>query len=824
MEPRYSVLLYNKRYEDCCGQLDAWLASGIRVIWFGSDDSILRLKDRYPGHHEIQSLLTYPLAEQGHSFCITDGNCDEKTLHFFRSVYPGFNTEQYRVEHCRSDGHIIVEASAGTGKTKVMIDRIMFLLHTVPDIALSDIAMITFTNEATEQMYTRLQKTLLARYKLTGCRKYLYWLEHQSDIKISTIDSFSYDLIRRCGVVNGLSQGVRIRSMAHERKELIRDTINRMAVSGHNVIDQFGLSYYSLCTLTDRFWQKIAQLGLSPKDAISLDWGQGSSPASQKFQTAFSQIIKEAAAAYDTEKSNQDAVTLQDMRRDLNNCLPMCIRQHVLNDIGFKYLFVDEFQDSDDSQITLLANIVRCFDVRLFAVGDAKQSIYRFRGSVDSAFAQLEKLLAGERKIFSFALRNNYRTAPAVMTAFERYFQKWAELGCLPQAQPSVPCRHIDGSIEFIRTYMRGFDEKSFVDIVRGAVEDLRKYCAETGSAISEKNRVVILTRTNKQLAEIAQLLDKHQIPAIVRRDGNFYTSEAIRDFFSFINAFVYASEPMFLFSFLCSPFSGLDRQIQLDGLISADGNKDVLRERLAPYLAETGWGHYDRQFRIRPVLSVIKDVIDDKRYLKSIIARKKQIRAQSGWAPSDIAASVHAEALQYQADLEKLLLILQQNFGSDGVSLNTISQYLKLAIATDRNENEAQTDVSTAIPLYCMTVHKAKGLEFDTVILPFTDDPFFFKNQTELLVSNDRHKIAWNIYDRRTGMSMRNHLYEQVRAEEDDNATAEETRILYVAMTRTIRNFKCILGRTTAENTWAGLIWKEGIPDDQKDIYLHRS
>ena len=159
---------------------------------------------------------------------------------------------------------------------------------------------------------------------------------------------------------------------------------------------------------------------------------------------------------------------------------------------------------------------------------------------------------------------------------------------------------------------------------------------------------------------------------------------------------------------------------------------------------------------------------------------------------------------------------MLQQNFKSEGVSLNAISQYLKIAIATNREESEADIDISTtSVPLHCMTVHKAKGLEFDTVILPFMDKPFFYKNQTEILVSNDQDKVAWNIHDRKTGTSMRNLLYEQVRKEEDDNATAEETRILYVAMTRTIRNFKCILNRTIDDHTWAGLIWKVGVPDE---------
>lgn len=816
MNPKYSVLLYNKNYGEFREKIQAWLTSGIKVFWFGTKESVSTLQKEYNNYCQAYLLLTYPQVEQNRSFVVVDGACEEKTTEFLGTMYPDFNVEQYCVEHCKTDGHIVVEASAGTGKTTVMIDRIMFLLHTVPDIKLSDIAMITFTNEATNQMRLRLQKVLLNRYKLTRSKKYLYWLENQADMTISTIDSFSYGLIKKCGVVSGLSQGVRIKTLTHERKELIKDTINRLAVVNSNVISQFGLSYYSVSSLTDRFWIKIAQLGLAPKNVVSLNWGRGVSPDSQKFQSTLTQIIDRLADQYDEAKSKQDAVTLQDMKRDLNTCLPLSIQQKVLTDIGFHYLFVDEFQDSDNSQIALLADIAHGFGVKLFVVGDIKQSIYRFRGAVDSAFTRLLRSLGGGVRHYSFALKNNYRTAPAVMNTFNRYFQKWAEIGCLSYAQPSVACKNINGSAEFVRTFSRGLDEREFVDTVKMSLEDFSNHCVQTGTSISEKNRVVILARTNRQLIEVAQILDKHQIPAIVRRDGSFYTSEAVRDFYALINSFVYASEPVFLFDYLCTPFAEINGKINMDDLIAADGDKDEIRARVAPYLANTKWNYYDEQFRLRPVLSVIKEIIDDRSYIKRVIARKKQLREEAGWEQRDIDTSVHAEVNQYQANLEKLMLMLQQNFKSEGVSLNAISQYLKLSIATNREESEADFDVSsTAVALHCMTVHKAKGLEFDTVILPFMDKPFFYKNQTEILISNGQDKVAWNIYDRKTGTSMRNYLYEQVRKEEDENATAEETRILYVAMTRTIRNFKCILNRTIDDNTWAGLIWKVGIPDE---------
>ena len=89
-----------------------------------------------------------------------DGADNEGILSILAKKCPKFNIAQYKVEHCKEDEHIVVQASAGTGKTKVMVDRIMYLMHTVPDLHMSDIYMITFTNDATNHMNQRLQDAL----------------------------------------------------------------------------------------------------------------------------------------------------------------------------------------------------------------------------------------------------------------------------------------------------------------------------------------------------------------------------------------------------------------------------------------------------------------------------------------------------------------------------------------------------------------------------------------------------------------------------------------------------------------------------------------
>ena len=119
---------------------------------------------------------------------IIDGNDRDRFVErVLQKECPLFNSAQYLVEHCRPEKHVIVQASAGTGKTTVMIDRIMYLLHTQPDLHLAEVFMITFTNDAAEQMSQRLQDALMTRYSLTGNQRYLRWLEEQSHMNVSTM-------------------------------------------------------------------------------------------------------------------------------------------------------------------------------------------------------------------------------------------------------------------------------------------------------------------------------------------------------------------------------------------------------------------------------------------------------------------------------------------------------------------------------------------------------------------------------------------------------------------------------------------------------------
>lgn len=808
--------MYNCSLANYASTISSWLKEGIKIIWFGEKETNEIITEQYKQYFDAGLLFAFVSERDSREFIFTDGMYDDSKLKYLEKKYPLFNAAQYRVEHSKSDNHIIVEASAGTGKTTVMIDRIMFLMHTVPDLSLSDIAMITFTNDAAEQMDSRLQRALLNRYKATRKFTYFKWLEEQSNMTISTIDSFSVDLLKANSIARGLSSDMTVKTMAYERKELIKDVLDDMSDMGTSVKSQLGTQYYNAVKLIDLFWQKATELGLSAEECLKLDWGKCFNNESETFQDTIRLVIENIQERYIELKRQKNAVPVQDIKRDLNDIISYNIEHSQASPMKFKYLFIDEFQDSDNAQIDTAAQIVNAFDIKLFAVGDVKQSIYRFRGAVDSAFSELCSKLKAKEKIVKYSLINNYRTSYKILDVMNKYFDKWSEEGLLSYSSHVYSCNKNYGDIKFLQIFSRNLDEEKFIEEVQESILKLEERIERSGRIPQAKDKVVVLTRSNRQLVEISDICKKHKISAIVKREGTFYISDAVKDFYALINSFVYHSEPLFIFNYLLTPYSEKEVSLNIDDIEKFYGDKESVFDYLWPHVLGTKWEDYHKQFKLKPAISVIKEIFDDEDILRRYAARRKQIRMDEGWSSEEINKSVYAETIQYKANMDKLLLILQQTFKSGEVTISTLSEFLKMNIATNRDESEADiTDENDYRSLHCMTVHKAKGLEFDTVILPFMSLPMYYENSTELLLDDSKTKIAWNV-KKSSGDIMQNRNYSSVRKQENQNAVAEETRILYVAMTRAINSFKCFITNTKNDNCWAGLIWKAGIDNEQ--------
>ena len=127
MEPKYSILFCNQSYGKYKNKISEWLHSGIKVFWFGTAEEANELKEKHSEFVKRFFLQVYE-TDIKNAGIIVDGIDNKNLIFVLEKACPAFNAAQYLVEHCKADEHIVVQASAGTGKTTVMIDRIMFLM------------------------------------------------------------------------------------------------------------------------------------------------------------------------------------------------------------------------------------------------------------------------------------------------------------------------------------------------------------------------------------------------------------------------------------------------------------------------------------------------------------------------------------------------------------------------------------------------------------------------------------------------------------------------------------------------------------------------
>lgn len=421
IKPQYSILYFKENFIQHLEEIGILLQEGKKVFWFGSQEEAEQLKKMYKPFVSAFFLQAFAITEvedveRFKSVSIIDGaGIEQEWSQLFRWLeekIPAFNAAQYRVEHAGIDSNIVVKASAGTGKTTVMVDRILYLMHMVPNLNMSEIFMITFTNEATNQMNDRLQEMLLKKYSLTKNKKYLTWLEQQSQMHISTIDSLAYDLFRRFGTSVGFGRDLGIQPLERERKNLIKDILSDQLNDKKNIASQLGMNYSDASKVIDAYWKELTSKGYTISEVLKKDWGDTEEETIlSNFQRVLKAVLKQFEGKYAQLKLDENAISINDLFFDFGHYL--LDEKLDCKGLNMKYLFVDEFQDTDATQIRTFARLVQNIHAKLFTVGDVKQSIYSFKGATDEAFEILEEEMPG--KLQWYSLRNNYRTCANIM-------------------------------------------------------------------------------------------------------------------------------------------------------------------------------------------------------------------------------------------------------------------------------------------------------------------------------------------------------------------------------------------------------------------------
>lgn len=735
-------------------------------------------------------------------FTIYDGEKVTKELEeIITNDFPKFNFGQYKATHAPLDEHLMITAGAGTGKTHVMIDRILFLLAK-GDLTLKDVIMITFTNDSTNEMKHRLQKKLITLSKLTGETKYLIYAEDIKEMQINTIHSFAKSIIVSLAHELGYGRNLQIRSFVKIKKDIIEQLANEyFRTSPVRDLVKLEIPHYELVNVVYDFWEEMEKKGLTKKEIIDLDWGQPKSNKYNHIHGLFKYVFKHCEDRLDIEKKKENAVSIGDLIRKIKDFSQDKVKLKQLQ--KSKFLFVDEFQDSDNVQIDMVASLANYLNYQLFVVGDVKQSIYRFRGADYKSFDLLDnkviKIQEERPKFIKISLNQNYRTSTSILNKLDCLFSEWSKKGWLSylkedRLEGNGAVEERVNEFDFIKAKNNKLVESEMIRVIKESLELTRKIS-------KEKNcKIALIVRTNFQARKVKNWCDNAGISTLQNLDGTFFTSNAVRDFKSLLDGLLYPMDAKYVVNALQTPYFRYEIPYQVLLPFSGDSKKiiEFINSRIG-----NDFTQYVNQLKILPVMAVIQKIISEKGILQQIseFYKKKEVKLEQK----------EIEIMKYQKNLFHLMNMIQQQFNTMSGSLYSIHEWLSLQIRTNRTENEPifEKDGQT---VEITTVHRSKGLEYHTVIMPLTSHQFeinrtAFYIQEENEVEDNRRKVAWYLKGHESSS-----YYDQLNTIELNENNKEETRLLYVAMTRTKERLVVILPEKDLKNTWSSLIKATGI------------
>ena len=166
---------------------------------------------------------------------------------------------------------------------------------------------------------------------------------------------------------------------------------------------------------------------------------------------------------------------------------------------------------------------------------------------------------------------------------------------------------------------------------------------------------------------------------------------------------------------------------------------------------------------------------------------------------------SVDENARQfYRNNYDLVFESLSDDDRDNYITLESINESLHINIETGTEMKSKGMDTEmSGVKIICQTVHKAKGLEYGTVIMPVMDFPFGRIGSNTVIVSIEEDKIGYMITH--PDVCLHNNYFNETI--ENNESIMEETRILYVAMTRAINNFIYFTTSDVKENTWGYII-----------------
>jgi DNA helicase II / ATP-dependent DNA helicase PcrA len=626
-------------------------------------------------------------------------------------------------------GAVRVVAGAGTGKTAVIAERFRRLVAGGAPPA--SILVMTFTDRAAAEMRQRIEDLIGEPAPAVG-----------------TFHSIALGWLRADGRLVGVPPGFRILAGA-ERWILARELMWKLgdaALTGDERPDDL---VSPALQMLERLKQELVPLKRLAAWAAATHGDEGDPDFAERVQLM--QACVRLFGAYERACRKQRLLDFEDL---LTLAVKLLEEQPALCSAyraRFPHVLVDEYQDLNLAQERLVELIAE--NGAPFVVGDDDQSIYRFRGA---SRASLERFRAHFPDALTITLGRNYRSSRRIVTAAATL---------IANNQARLP--------KELRSSRAGDKVELWLcpdgDTEASAIAAEAQRLIATGVATS---RIAVLCRTNAIARPIANALAARQLPHVVIGGRGFHDRPEIKDVVALLRVLRDPTDVVALARALTRPPAGLDPVAALSTLRDRNG--------AAPLEVLKRWSPSAGLAALLGDLAELAKTLDVRELFFELMEKTGYLQVLgAGLEPSE-AARATANVSRFAE------LIAEFCEASPDRSLEAYMHHLDLVLLSGEDEEPAAVD-GFVDAIQVMTIHQAKGLEFDAVLVPG-----LVEGRLPQTGRSPRFELPPSV------------LEPLVRGRED--VVAEERRLLYVAMTRARRH----LYLTRASHYDGGRRWRE--------------
>lgn len=601
----------------------------------------------------------------------------------------------------------LIIAGAGSGKTRVLTSRIAYMIE--QGVAPYNILALTFTNKAAEQMRSRIAQMLpdsRSRY-----------------IRMGTFHSVFSRILRENADCIGFPESFTIYEPS-DCKNLLKTIFRELNLSDDrykpNAIAS-RISYAKNSLVTPGAYLANSVYAAEDRQAQIPEFGN--------IYNIYCQRCKRNGAMDFDDLLLQTNILLRD-------CPDVLARYQEL----FKYILVDEYQDTNYAQYVIIRRLSQLHS-KVCVVGDDAQSIYSFRG------AKIENILSFQKDFPDakvFKLEQNYRSTRTIVEAANSVIVRNSK-------RMDKHCFSAGDVGEKIRI-LKAYTDREEAEMV---VSDLRDKVRAAGDAWSE---AVILYRTNNQSAVLEDNLRRRGIPYRIYKGSSFYDHKEIKDMLAYIRLVINPRDDEAFRRIVNYPARGIgDTTVQRIAQLAAERGVSMW-EAVDALVAEPVTDPVQRTIarKVAEFVAMIR-ALSLARNDKGLYDFGMEIASRSGIIAAYRTENT-PEATSALDNIEELLNSMQlfkeqrdaEIRGGERTAEEeaTVEEWLQnVMLMTDMDKDDPEDSNKVTL----MTVHSAKGLEYKYVYI----------------------------------VGMEENLFPSQRASESADGMEEERRLFYVALTR---------------------------------------